>query len=376
MVDGGGWALGSLESQKFQSLFVADVMGQLGTSIVNVAPPDLNYGVDVLRTKAQEAHFDLVSSNLKRKSTGQPVFAPYVVREVRGLRLAFLGVMNENEPLAPLTPDGDDLMAEDARATIEALLPEVRAKADFVVVFSHITQRRTRQLVDEVDGIDIAINGGDGFMNQKATEVGNDSTGMSLVLEAGQQGKYVGALKMVVSEHGKLLRYTHQMHTLDNNVRQDSTIVASIEQFKTDLREVRKREAVEQVVGSSPSSPAAPQEKFVGALVCARCHPSAYDAWKESVHAKSMQSLERKAMENSAECLKCHVTGFNQPNGYPNVQSELGAVSCEQCHGYGTQHGSKDFVARPASQSCVACHDTENSPKFDYASYWARIAHH
>jgi 2',3'-cyclic-nucleotide 2'-phosphodiesterase (5'-nucleotidase family) len=375
-VDGGGWALGALESQKVQSLFIAEMMGHLGYSVVNVGPADLGYGVGVLREAAKTNRFGLVASNLQWIS-GKPVFDRTAIREIQGIRVGFLGVMNEGE-LLPASDDSDSLQTTDPAAAIRELLPALRPKVDVVVLFAHVSQRRTQQICDEIKGIDLAVSGGDGFVNHKPTEVGNDSTGKSLILEAGQQGKYVGALKFVVSETGKILRYDHQMHSLDKNVKNDSLVALKVEEFKVKQREVRKREAVEQAMGNSqpaPTTPAAHREKFLGAQVCARCHGSAYDAWKDTPHAKSFASLERKQMEGSAECLKCHVTGFNQPNGYPNAQLELGSVSCESCHGQGTLHGGKDFVAKPSAQSCTTCHDAKNSPKFDYATYWARMAH-
>jgi 2',3'-cyclic-nucleotide 2'-phosphodiesterase (5'-nucleotidase family) len=379
-VNGGGWAMpGVAESQKVQSYFLMDAMGAMQYTAVNVTPSELQFGVEALRQKAVETKLDLVSSNLKRKSDDKFVFNPYVVRDVKGIRVAFMGVMPEGEPIAPTTNEAENLTVLEPHAAVQALLPEVRAKADVVVVFSHLAQRRTQQLVDEVKGIDIAVSGGDGFVNQTVTEVGADSAGTkSLVLEAGERGKYLGALVLVVSEHGKILRYTHQAHQVDKNTQDDSTLAHMVTGLKQHLKDVRKREAVESVVGQSTAPGAAaagPQEKFLGALMCARCHQTEYESWKDSKHAHSMASLESKAMEGAAECLQCHVTGYNVQSGYPTAQQELGTVSCEQCHGFGTLHGDGKFQTRPAESTCVACHDAKNSPNFDYKTYWSRMAH-
>ncbi len=379
-VSGGGFAMGgSAESQKTQSLFLMDVMGSMKYEAVNVTPADLSWGVQTLRDLAVKDKLDLVSSNLKQKADGKFVFNPYVVRNVKGIRVAFLGVMQEGEALSPYNSDGDNLSVLDPKEAVAALLPEVRTKADVVVVFTHLGQRKSQQLVDEVKGIDVAISGMDGFVNHKVTEVGSDSTGgKSLVLEAGERGKYLGALMMVVSEHGKILRYTHEMHALDKNVKDDSLTTIMMNDLKERLKDVRKREAVEQVVGANTAGASAasgPQEKFIGAMMCARCHQAEYESWKDTKHAHSMASLEAKAMESSAECLKCHVTGYNQPTGYPNAQAELGVVSCEQCHSYGTLHGDTKFVMKPDPKTCTVCHDQKNSPNFEFKSYWAKMAH-
>lgn len=378
-VSGGGWAMpGSQESAKVQSYFLLRAMGKLEYAVVNVTPLDLTYGVETLRQAAKTEKLELISSNLKRRADDQFVFKPYVVRNIKGIRVGFLGVMEEGEAISPATTEGDALQVLPPGEAIATLLPEVRAKADVVVVFSHISQRKTQQLADEVKGIDIAISGKDGFVNHKPTEVGTDSTGKTLVLEAGERGKYVGALTFVVSEHGKILRYNHEIHTLDKGVRDDSLMALEVVGLKSQLKEARKREAVEQVVGQPGANRAAApvsHEKFLGSQVCSRCHADAFAAWKKSPHATSLTSLETKAMEGSADCLKCHVTGYNQASGYPASPAEMGTVSCEQCHGFGTLHGEKRFVARPAAESCKVCHDSKNSPHFEYKKYWSQIAH-
>ena len=381
-VNGGGWAMpGTAESQKVQSYFLMEAMGTMDYAAVNVAPVDMNFGIEALRQKAKETQVDLISSNLKRKANDEYVFNPYVIRNVKGIRVAFLGVMQDGEPISPANNEGEDVVVQDPQEAVQALVPEVRTKADVVVVFSHLSQRRTQQMADEVDGIDVALSGGDGFTSQKVTEVGADSTGgRTLMIEGGERGKYLNGLVMVVSEHGKVLRYTHQSHAIDKNTADDSTMAQAVEGLKLRLKEARKREAVESVVGQNPTAPGGggpggPQEKFLGAQMCARCHQPEYQSWKESKHAHSMASLETKAMEGAAECLKCHVTGYNMQSGFPNAQGELGTVSCEQCHGYGTTHGDSKFVPHPTESSCVVCHDAKNSPNFDFKEYWARMAH-
>jgi hypothetical protein len=372
VVEGGGWAKGQSESEKFQSLFVAEMMGQLGYSVVNVGPSDVLYGVDTLRETAKKAGFKLVSSNILKKSTGKPIFDPFVIQKIAGYRVAFLGVVGENETLTSATNEADDFAIAPVEETLTKLVPQVRKQADLVVLFGHVGNRTAQKLADEIKGIDVTVCGGDQLVNSKPYEVGNPDIGYSLVCSAGDQGKYIGALMLVLNEKGKVLRYTHEMHGLDSNVPDDSLMKIRVDAFKVQQREVRKKEAVEQVVGSQTEGP---HEKFVGGNVCGRCHEAALKAWESSAHAHSLAALEGKQMENSSECLRCHVTGHEDPTGYVLNKTDLGTVSCEQCHGHGTMHGEPGFIAKPTAESCMACHDKKNSPKFDYASYWKKIAH-
>jgi hypothetical protein len=73
----------------------------------------------------------------------------------------------------------------------------------------------------------------------------------------------------------------------------------------------------------------------------------------------------------------------------------MGNVQCEECHGLGNSHveqaeKNNDFGGLSAGgsnvkkemymgkiglASCVRCHDTENSPKFNSEAYWNKIKH-
>ena len=355
-------------------MFLADMMGELGYSIVNVGPADVQYGVDALKETAKKNKFRLVSTNIVSESSSEPVFESSIVLERSGVKIAFLGVVSKTARLDALEDiDNAHLGILDPIESLSKAVPQVREDVDLVVVFGHLGSRKAQALVDEVGGIDVCISGGDGFVSQRAVETGDDEVGRSLTVMAGDRGKYVGVLDMVISDTGEVLRFENTVHGLDKNVTEAKEIADKVEAFKVELREVRKREAVESVVGESQST--APAEKFVGANMCQRCHEAEYNSWSNSAHAHSMASLEGKSKETSSECLQCHVTGFEQTNGFAVNRTELASVSCEQCHGYGTTHGSPDFIAKPGIESCKACHDQKNSPDFDFHEYLKAIAH-
>jgi hypothetical protein len=116
----------------------------------------------------------------------------------------------------------------------------------------------------------------------------------------------------------------------------------------------------------------------VGPEACKACHPSAYEAWLASPHARARESLPERS-RGEPRCLSCHA---------PDAEEGLAGVSCESCHGGGRLY-SAPYVMRdpelsralglvdPGERSCVACH-TESTPslvKFEYARKVALIAH-
>ena len=120
--------------------------------------------------------------------------------------------------------------------------------------------------------------------------------------------------------------------------------------------------------------------RYVGVGACSGCHADATTTWSGTTHAHAMDTLAAHQASFNPDCFRCHVTGFLHPGGYAGASTpELGAVTCEACHGPGSDH-----VAAPAvgygelpgdGAACVACHTHDNSPEFTFASYWAKVRH-
>ena len=122
---------------------------------------------------------------------------------------------------------------------------------------------------------------------------------------------------------------------------------------------------------------------IVGSSACKICHEREYAVWSRSAHARSVESLRKDRKDADAECLRCHVTGYGRPGGFPDkgpVRSheDLARVGCESCHGPGAEHvkdgkllGSIVKLGDKCDscvilQICGACHDDANDPGFRF----------
>jgi hypothetical protein len=150
-----------------------------------------------------------------------------------------------------------------------------------------------------------------------------------------------------------------------------------------------------------------PDTPYVGSAACGKCHPTAYKALEGSRHAAATRSLKDAAPDHwrvprpkrgvvglgKGECLRCHVTGFGGPGGFPAAVPDdplahpMAGVGCEACHGPGKAHA--DDTKKPRAifrlggtcnecnilPICRLCHDDQNSPRFDYPAAMARVRH-
>jgi hypothetical protein len=105
-----------------------------------------------------------------------------------------------------------------------------------------------------------------------------------------------------------------------------------------------------------------------------------YAVWQKSLHSHAFAALETKQRTFDAACVGCHSVGF-QKDGFVNIKAtpQFANVHCESCHGPGAAHvalpTAGDYKTPPKNESCLACHDPENSPDFDFKKYWPVIAH-
>lgn len=128
---------------------------------------------------------------------------------------------------------------------------------------------------------------------------------------------------------------------------------------------------------------AAEEQYYIGNRKCRLCHFEYFKEWEKDPHANAFVRLGR--MQNNPYCLKCHTTGYREPQGFVSekITPGLRGVQCEACHGPGSKHKDNphDKKALPIGRKidyqtvCIKCHDRNWTPEFDYKKYRKRIEH-
>ncbi len=122
-----------------------------------------------------------------------------------------------------------------------------------------------------------------------------------------------------------------------------------------------------------------PRGDYVGATLCADCHPDEAVQHAGSPHVNVPQLLADSRLAGSPACLPCHVTAPFRLGGWlPDADpADLAGISCERCHGPASAHeadpgpgyGAVDFG------DCYACHLPDRTPGFDARASWAASGH-
>jgi 2',3'-cyclic-nucleotide 2'-phosphodiesterase (5'-nucleotidase family) len=125
---------------------------------------DFDYGTDPLRELVADSPQQWLSANIykrdgagKRKTGQQFADAdPTAVVERAGERIGFVGVTDPQTP--ELSAGATDLVLTDPVAEVREVLPDLRERADHVVVLAHLREENEREIA-ALDGVDAILGG-------------------------------------------------------------------------------------------------------------------------------------------------------------------------------------------------------------------------
>ncbi|TMQ54266.1 MAG: hypothetical protein E6K77_05665 [Candidatus Eisenbacteria bacterium] len=370
-VDSGDFFGMAGEQDSLKSAFMVTAMDKLGYDVVTLGEREFNFGQAFLLDTFKKTKIDLVSSNLVYADTKKPFVKPYVIRKMCSTRVAFFGLIGTDMKIRTLLSERA-LEVKDPFATAKALVPELRKKADVVVLLSHLGLTESQRMTLEVPGIDVMIFGHQpGLFRELVKTNGVINT------RAGERGQYVPGIHLVI-EDSKIASYDGVVVTLDDKIPADEDMNHTVDTFND---EMNRRFSSNPNANTPPGQPApipVGGDHYLGEKNCRRCHEAEYQMYASQPHARAFDTLTKNQRDSSPECLPCHVVGYGQPGGFSSKQTtpDLVNVQCENCHGMGTKHpGKEDANAVVGPEVCLTCHTHEQNPDFDYSEAVTHIVH-
>jgi S-sulfosulfanyl-L-cysteine sulfohydrolase len=212
LLDGGDTWQGSATALWTNGQDMVDACKLLG---VNAMSPHWEFTLGEKRVKEIidkdfAGNLDFLAQNVKTNDFGDPVFKPYVIKEMNGVPVAVIG---QAFPYTPIANPGymvsnwtfgiqDDNM--------QKMVDEVRAKgAQAVVVISHNGMDVDIKMASRVTGID-AILGGHTHDGMPAPMIVKNASGQTLVTNAGSNSKFLGVLDFDV-RGGKVQDFRYKL---------------------------------------------------------------------------------------------------------------------------------------------------------------------
>lgn len=361
--------VGAESELKFQTALLA--MNEMGYDALNIGEFDVALGPRFLTNMAQRARFPLISANVA-DSNGQRFFPAYTMieRVIGGkrLRVAVLGVLSDRTADYLAKQQQVEVTVLNADQAVATTLDRLKGKADVRILLAHAGAEEALSLARKHRELDLVI-----YSHEANLPAENEgSTEEQIVANAGGEGEHIARLDVSLDESLRRLSHSFSSLMLSDLVPDSPDVRAMLDSSM--------RLAIDRGFGVSESVKQPVRGGYyVGTNLCAGCHEEAYRVWSESRHAKAFAPLRNKKRQSDARCLRCHATGYGFFTGFESEEDtpELANVGCEACHGVGSNHGSNPTTryGRTSRGNCKSCHDKLNSPRFNYSTYYKKIAH-
>jgi len=229
---------------------------------LNIADGELSLGLGFMEKLNEKAQFPFLSANIYRKKNDQPVGKEYLVKELNGFKVGIIGLTSP-EFSEGNTLIEEELVIKDPESTIRKLLVEMKSQADVIILLSHLGKERTRELVKNVSGIDVAIIGHKLGVVHKV-----ELADRTILVQSGRKGKHLGILNLTLDSKGSIIGHKARLAVLSKETPIDPTVQNLVRVFeakkkaslrKDRLAKRRERELEEKAGGQLHMTP----EQFI-----------------------------------------------------------------------------------------------------------------
>ncbi|WP_027015363.1 thiosulfohydrolase SoxB [Comamonas composti] len=244
LLDGGDTWQGSATSLWTNAQDMVDACKLLGVDVMT-GHWEFTYGMERVKEiieKDFEGKLDFVAQNVKTADFGDPVFKPYVIREINGVSCAIIGQAFPYTPIANPRYMVADWSFGIQDENMQAMVDEARAKgAKVVVVLSHNGMDVDLKMASRVRGID-AILGGHTHDGMPVPSIVENAGGKTIVTNAGSNGKFLGVLDFDV-KNGKVSDFRYRLlpvfaNMLPADKAMDALITKIRQPYEAQLAEV------------------------------------------------------------------------------------------------------------------------------------------
>ncbi len=393
-LDVGGIAKGYGRQAELKFHIMVEGMRKMGYDAIALGKTDLQLPAGELLAEVAGGGVrqgPFLSANVALFGFAAKMTAQTKIIEAAGMKLAIISVLGKQ---FQKEIHNDEIEMIDPEVALAKVVPDLKKRADYLILLAHATMEESIELARKFPDFDLVITAG-GAAEPPARPARIKGT-KTLLIEMGEKGMDAIVLAMF-DDPQTPLRY--QRVPLDSRFPPSVEMEMLMVAYQDQLRR-------EGFSGLGIRAVPHPQKelggRFVGSEKCKSCHEESYRIWKKSGHGKAYQTLVslNPPRDFDPECVSCHVVGwhptkfFPYEGGYKSLEEtpQLIDTGCETCHGPGGAHVAAEMgsdtalqeklqkamvltKAEAEKQQCISCHDLDNSPDFDFESYWPFVEH-
>ena len=255
VLDAGDQFQGSLFYTTYKSEAVAEFMNGIGFDAMAVGNHEFDDGPQELARFLDRVKFPVISGNTVA-GADTPIsnrIEGYVVKDIGGQKVAVVSVLatDTGETSSP----GKSVFFEDEITYLKGVIPAIEKEGvDKIVLLSHVGYTRDKEIAAAVDGIDVIVGGhshtllsgtDDKAAGPYPTLVTNPAGVDVPIVQAYAYSKYLGELKVVFDDAGKVKSASGAPLLLDSAVTPDAGFAARVKELAAPIEELKKKEVSE-----------------------------------------------------------------------------------------------------------------------------------
>jgi len=191
MIQGNPWA------NLFRGKSTIEVMNAMRFDAMVVGNHEFDFGPKVLKERMAQARFPFLGANVK----GISALKPYIIKNLQGVRIAIIGVVTPEIAVTTHPRNVAGLTFSTPESAVKKYLPELKRRADIVIVLSHCGFQADRDLAARVPGIDVIVGG-----HSHTKILQPELVGQTIIVQAWEHAKGLGVLNLKVKD-GKVIGF-------------------------------------------------------------------------------------------------------------------------------------------------------------------------
>jgi 2',3'-cyclic-nucleotide 2'-phosphodiesterase (5'-nucleotidase family) len=222
LLDAGDVLYGSNETDLNQGTPMVELMNAMHYTAMTIGNHEFDFGFDQTMRNCAGAKFHILSANLFKNETR--IFEPYTIVNVAGINFGIVGISTEDTLTRTKPEYVKDLSLRNDAETLREILPEVRAKSDYIILLAHEHIETLEKLARQFPEIGLIIAGHDHI------EVASQKIGGTCLVSSGVFLQKLGKVDLVF--HGKKAVYTGgRLLSIRGKRAQDPQILKMTEGF-------------------------------------------------------------------------------------------------------------------------------------------------
>ncbi len=323
--------------------------------------------------------------------------SPYRIVDRGGIKVGLVAVVGD-EFRAKI--NNADISLKSTKQALAEVMPVFRREGcRRIILLAQANDAETKEFAREFPRLDLIVTAAGA--GEPTLEPVSVEGARAKIIQVGTKGMYVGLVGLY---EGPPARIRYERIELDARYPDSKTVMENFALYQRQLQDLGL-----EGLGVRPVKHPSGRE-FVGHETCGECHTEAYEIFQGTPHFHATDSIAKPTERSEIvrhfdpECLSCHVTGWDPQEYLPYVSgyldyaesAALHSNGCENCHGPGSQHVAAEngdidateeelekfraemriTLEQAKKSKCYECHDVDNSPDFDFDSYWEEVKHY